>query len=257
MGDSFPRRSGTPAGDEPPLAGRITVVTGASSGIGRAVALALAAQRATVCLVGRDRDRLADVAHRAGPTSPRVLIQQADLSREDEVQQLAGRLQAELTGIDILVHSAGVFRPGAFTSAATEDFDFLYHVNARAPYRLTQALLPLLRASRGQVVFINSTAALGSATGHGLYAASKHALRALADGLRQEVNADGIRVLSVYPGRVATPLQREVFAKEGRSYDPAALLQAEDIAAMVIAAASLPHGAEVTDISLRPTRKSY
>jgi len=257
MGDSFARPSGTPAGAEPPLAGRITVVTGASSGIGRAVALALAAQRATVCLVGRDRDRLADVAGAAGLTSPRVLIQQADLSREAEVQQLAGRLRAELTSIDILVHSAGVFRSGAFTSAAPEDFDCLYHVNARAPYRLTQALLPLLRASRGQVVFINSSAALGGATGNGLYTASKHALRALADSLRQEVNADGIRVLSVYPGRVATPLQREVFANEGRSYDPAALLQPEHIAAMVIAAASLPHGAEVTDISLRPTRKSY
>ena len=95
MDDSFARRSGTPAGAEP-LAGRITVVTGASSGIGRAVALALAAQRATVCLVGRDRDRLADVARSAGLTSPRVLIQQADLSREDEVQQLAGRLRADV-----------------------------------------------------------------------------------------------------------------------------------------------------------------
>lgn len=242
---------------ESPLAGRSAIVTGASSGIGRAIALALAAQRATVCLVGRDRKRLASTARSAEASSPRVLVQQADLGREDEVDDLARRLQAEFANLDVLVHSAGTLRPGSYAETTAQDLDLLYRVNARAPYCLTRALLPLLRASRGQVVFINSSAGLRAGMANGLFASTKHALRALADSLRDEVNADGIRVLSVYPGRVATPTQRELFAREGKPYDPALLLQPEDVAAMVIAALSLPHGAEVTDISMRPARKSY
>jgi NAD(P)-dependent dehydrogenase (short-subunit alcohol dehydrogenase family) len=242
---------------ESPLAGRVAVVTGASSGIGRAISLALAAQGAAVCLVGRDGGRLASAAHSAEATSPRVLVQQADLGLEDEVDRLASRLRAELVSLDVLVHGAGIFRAGSYAEPVAEELDLLYRVNVRAPYRLTQALLPLLRASRGQVVFINSSAGLQAGRANGLYASSKHALRALADSLRDEATADGIRVLSVYPGRVATPIQRELFAREGRPYDPALLLQPEDVAAMIIAALSLPHSAEVTDISMRPARKSY
>jgi NAD(P)-dependent dehydrogenase (short-subunit alcohol dehydrogenase family) len=239
------------------LAGRVAVVTGASSGIGRAIALALADRRAAVCLVGRDRDRLASAAQHAANTSPRVLVEPADLSCEDEVDDLARRLRTELVRLDVLVHSAGLLRGGPHAETPARELDLQYRVNVRAPYRLTQGLLPLLRASRGQVVFINSSAGLHAGRTNGPYAATKHALRALADSLRDEVNADGIRVLSVYPGRVATPLQREVFAREGRPYAPATLLQPEDVAAMVVAALSLPPSAEVTDISMRPARKCY
>jgi NADP-dependent 3-hydroxy acid dehydrogenase YdfG len=242
---------------ESPLAGRVAIVTGASSGIGRAIALALADQHATVCLVGRDAERLARTARSAEAHAPRVLVEQADLSRDGEVADLARRLQAEVAGLDILVHAAGLFRSGSHAETRAEEFDLLYGVNVRAPYCLTRALLPLLRASRGQVVFINSSAGLRAGAGHGLYASTKHALRAQADSLRDEVNADGVRVLSVYPGRVGGPTQRELFAREGKPYDPVLLLQPEDVAAMVIAALSLPRGAEVTDISMRPARKSY
>lgn len=243
---------------ESPLAGRVAVVTGASSGIGRAIALALARQEAIVCLVGRDGKRLAGTARTAETTSPRVLVERVDLARDNEVADLARRLQAEFAGLDVLVHGAGVFRFGSHVDAAgEEELDLLYRVNARAPYCLTRALLPLLRLNGGQIVFINSSAGLRAGPAHGLYAASKHALRALADSLRDEVNSDGIRVLSVYPGRVAGPIQRELFSHEGMPYDPALLLQPEDVAAMVTAALNLPRGAEVTDIIMRPARKSY
>jgi NADP-dependent 3-hydroxy acid dehydrogenase YdfG len=119
---------------------------------------------------------------------------------------------------------------------------------------LTRLCLPALRASHGQVVFVNSTQGIAAGRGVGAYAASKHALRALADSLRQEVNADGVRVLSVYPGRTATPLQAAVFAAEGRAYAPEALMQPEDVAAMVLAAVTLPRTAEVTEIMMRPMR---
>jgi NADP-dependent 3-hydroxy acid dehydrogenase YdfG len=240
---------------DPPLAGLVAVVTGASSGIGRAIALALAAQRACVCLVGRDRDRLAAAARDAGVTSPRVLVQQAELGSAEGVDDRARRLHAELPRVDVLVHAAGIHSAGSHADGDVRDLDLQYAVNVRTPFRLTQALLPLLRASRGQVVFVNSSAGHRAGGANGMYAATKHALRALADSLREEVNGDGIRVLSVYPGRVATPIQRELSAREGRSYDPEVLLQPQDVAAIILGAISLPPTAEVTDISLRPMRK--
>jgi NADP-dependent 3-hydroxy acid dehydrogenase YdfG len=238
-----------------PLAGNVAVVTGASSGIGRAVALALAARGARVCLVGRDRERLEATAQEAAGHSPRVIIEQADFESEASVNELAGRLAAELPRVDVLVHSAGILRVGSHADSDVRDLDLQYRVNVRAPYRLTQALLPMLRANRGQVVFVNSSAGRRVGRANGQYAATKHALRALADSLRNEVNEDGIRVTSVYPGRVATPLQRELSKIEGRAYEPERLVQPDDVAAVILAAICLPRTAEVTDISIRSAQK--
>jgi NADP-dependent 3-hydroxy acid dehydrogenase YdfG len=105
-------------------------------------------------------------------------------------------------------------------------------------------------------VFINSSAGLGAKAGVGQYAASKHALKAIADSLRAEVNALGLRVLSVFPGRTASPMQAAVHALEGKAYHPESLLQPQDVAAVVLNALSLPRSAEVTDISIRPLVKS-
>jgi NADP-dependent 3-hydroxy acid dehydrogenase YdfG len=90
----------------------------------------------------------------------------------------------------------------------------------------------------------------------GQYAASKHALKAIADSLRDEVNTEGIRVLSVYPGRTASPLQAAVHQMEGRTYHPERLMQPEDVALAVINALGLPRSAEVTDIHIRPMAKA-
>src|SRR5690242_6858519 len=102
---------------------------------------------------------------------------------------------------------------------------------------------------------MNSSAGLSARAGVGQYAATKHALRAIADTLREEVNTDGIRVLSVFPGRTASPMQATVHANEGRVYHPDHLIQPEDIAKVVIDALSLPRTAEIMDIRIRPLRK--
>jgi short-subunit dehydrogenase len=120
---------------------------------------------------------------------------------------------------------------------------------------LTQALLPLLKARQGQIVFINSTVGLRAGANVGQYAATKHGLKALADSLRDEVNADGVRVLSVFLGRTATPMQAAIHEMEGRVYHPEFLMQPEDVAAVVINALSLPRTAEMTDIHVRPMIK--
>ena len=120
-----------------------------------------------------------------------------------------------------------------------------------------QKLLPLLKKPRGQIVFINSSAGLTARPNVGYFSATQHALKALTDTLRDEVNVDGIRVLSIYPGRTATPRIQALHVIEGRPYQPEYLLQPDDIASVVLNAVTLPWTAEVTDISLRPMQKSY
>jgi NAD(P)-dependent dehydrogenase (short-subunit alcohol dehydrogenase family) len=233
--------------------GQTAVVTGASSGIGRAIALELLAGEASVYLVGRSRERLGEVADEAGEASGRARCVETDLAVDGQVLALAGGLRREAGRVDILVHSAGIITLGTVESCPVEELDRQYRVNLRGPYLLTQALVPLLRESRGQIVFINSSVGLASPGARvGQYAATKHGLRALAESLRAELNPDGVRVLSVFPGRTATPMQESVFREEGRAYTAGRLLQPRDIAASVVAALGLPRTAEVTDINLRP-----
>jgi len=122
---------------------------------------------------------------------------------------------------------------------------------------MIQTMFPLLRKAAGQIVFINSSAGLRSPATTGQFSATQHAFRSIADSLREEVNPLGIRVLSVYPGRTATPRVAKLFEKEGRAYQPDLLMQAEDVAEMVTHSLRLPRTAEVTDISIRPMQKSY
>jgi NAD(P)-dependent dehydrogenase (short-subunit alcohol dehydrogenase family) len=141
--------------------------------------------------------------------------------------------------------------------ARIEDLDDQYATNVRAPYMVTQQLLPLLANGRGQIVFINSSAGLSAKRSEvGQYAATKHALKAIADSLREEVNPRGIRVLSVYLGRTATPMQEALCQQEGKVYHPQMLMQPEDVASVVVQALMLPSTAEVTDISIRPMLKT-
>jgi NADP-dependent 3-hydroxy acid dehydrogenase YdfG len=234
------------------LKGAVAVVTGASSGIGRALALALSREGSSVGLVGRNAERLEDVAREARGEASRVHTYEADLGDAAAVRRLARRLEEDFDRLDILVHSAGVITHGSVESARVEDLDRQYAANIRGPYVLTQATLGLLRRSTGQVVFINSSVGLRGKRNVSAYAATKHALRALADSLRDEVNADGIRVLSVFLGRTATPMQAAIHHASKQQYRPEQLIQAADVAAVVLSALTLPRTAEVTDISLRP-----
>jgi short-subunit dehydrogenase len=236
---------------ETELFGRLAVVTGASSGVGRAISLALARQGVRLCLIGRDAARLSQTTNEARLTSQATSFQ-LDLNQERSLRPLLSRLKAE-GGVDILVHSAGVIHEGAMENAPMEDFDAQIGINVRAPYILTKRLLPLLSNAAGQVVFINSSAGLSAKRPDiGQYGATKHALKAIADSLREEVNERGIRVLTVYLGRTATPMQKALFKKRRVPYNPETLLQPADVASVVVHALALPRTAEVTDIHIRP-----
>jgi NADP-dependent 3-hydroxy acid dehydrogenase YdfG len=232
-------------------------VTGASSGIGRAIVISLAQNGVRVCAVGRDVIRLGETVRSAEINLP-VLPIETDLAEDQSIGRLEHVLVTQFGRLDILVHSAGVVQHNRMASARIEDFDSQYALNVRMPYLLTKTLLPMLKASCGQVVFINSTLGVSAKRPEvAQFAASQHAMKAVADSLREEVNANGIRILSVYPGRTATPRQKRLYQEEGKAYRPELLMQPEDVAAMVVSALCLPRTAEVTDIHMRPMQKSY
>src|SRR5690606_19771486 len=157
--------------------GKSALVTGAGGGIGRAVALRLAAEGAQVHALGRTDASLAGLraALKAAGARARTIV--CDLTQDDAVTSLPARLDR----LDVLVHCAGFIRLAPLESVDLSDFDRQYRVNVRAPLLLTQVLLPRLRAARGQVVFINSSVGVRVKEGAGAYAASKHALKAIAD----------------------------------------------------------------------------
>jgi NADP-dependent 3-hydroxy acid dehydrogenase YdfG len=231
------------------------VVTGATSGIGRSLSLALAQRGATVWAFARGADRLAAVADEARGLDGSITPLIGDLENDAEILAAARRVNAESGSIDLLVHSAGALALGSFGSLSIDDFDRLYRVNLRAPALLTQELLEPLRRARGQVVFINSSAGLRASAENVLYAATKHGLKAIADGLRDEVNKDHVRVISVFVGRTDTPMQRRVHEHERRDYRPELLLRPEDVVDVVLAAIAVPPTGEVTDVSVRPAAK--
>jgi NADP-dependent 3-hydroxy acid dehydrogenase YdfG len=237
------------------FAGQFAIVTGGGGGIGRAICQTLAREGAVVWAVGRTPATLADTIAGCGR---HARAHQADLTDDAQVGQLVDAADGAFGQVDILVHSAGTIAYGAVADTPVDGLDALYRSNVRLPYQITKTLLPLLRKRPGQIVFVNSSIVFGGTRANvSQFAVTQHAVRAFAETLRKEVNPDGVRVLCVYPGRTATSRQARLYERDGKPYEPELLLQPEDIATMVSTALALPATAEVTDISIRPMRKSY
>ena len=238
------------------LSGQIAVITGASSGIGKAIALCLAEQGLTLCLIGRDSASLELVANSAEKFSPKVHTYQADLTKDEDLRILVEGIQNDVPCINILVHCAGVLTAGRMEAADVTDLDTQYCTNVRAPYTLTKGLLSMVISCAGQIVMMNSSIWQQARAGLSQYAATKYALKGFTDSLRDEVNGDGVRVLSMFLGRTATPMQADLHEQQGASYHPEALIQPEDVALTILSLLTLPKTSEVTDIHIRPMRKS-
>ena len=225
------------------------MVTGAGRGIGRAIARKLSQQGASVLCLSRTSSELEETI--AGAEGAHALA--IDIAAEASGRHIVQRAMDGLGRIDMLIHSAGVFCAGTLDQLDFADFDRLFRINVRAPYALTQTALPVLKQAKGQIVFVNSTILrAANIAGRGTFAATQCALKALADSIRDEVNATGVRVLSVMPGTTATPRQEALFAAVGRDYHPERLLQPDDVAEVVCAALALPRTAEATDLFVRP-----
>ncbi|MEO1078560.1 MAG: SDR family NAD(P)-dependent oxidoreductase [Pseudomonadota bacterium] len=239
------------------LSERVVVISGATSAIGRALCRAFVDDGGTIYLLGRNVDRLHALADEMARPNLDVSVAVTDLCSVTSIEELAATIGKRESRVDLLIHAAGEFATGPIATADVTEFDKLFQANVRGAYLLVQALLPLVRRPPGQIVFLNSTVGLHGKEATSAYAATQHGLRAIADSLRAEENRNGIRVVSLYLGRVATERQERIFAQEGREYQPELLLQPDDVAAMVVAAVQLPRTAEVTEIRMRPLVKSY
>lgn len=232
--------------------GRVAVVTGASRGIGRAISLALARSGASVHSVARDRLALEAMA----TEQHGIIAQPTDIQDDEALEALHVCLDAAAPGPDLLVHCAGVIAHAPIRDADPADLDAMFAVNLRAAYRLTQGLLPKLIANQGDVAFVNSSVTQFPRAHSGQFAATQHALVGFANSLREEVNPMGVRVLTLYPGKTATPRQERLHASSADDYRPSLMLQPDDVAAALVGALSLPRRAEITEIRIRPTAKS-
>ena len=219
------------------------LITGAGGGIGSAIATALAPTH-TLLLAGRPSDRLDAVAQRLGATTFPL-----DLTDTDEIEASCEVVDE----LDVLVHNAGVFLPGRVAESSVEEWRATFAVNVFGAVALTLTLLPALRSARGQVVFVNSGSGRKAAPMMASYSASKFALRAFADSLRED--EPELRVTTVYPGRTDTDMQREFTAFEGRPYDPAEFLRPDTVAAAVANVVATPPDGHVHEVVLRPRRR--
>jgi short-subunit dehydrogenase len=233
------------------LAGKTAVVTGASSGIGHAIARRLAAEGVSLALLSRSVTALRALASEVRGQAPFVHWEALDFSDLDAMKRASSSLLAVVPDVDILVHSAGILALGRIEDVPPEQFLEQFKVNALAPYALTRHLLPALRRRQGDIVFINSRAGLVTRPEIVHYCASKHAMKVVADGLRAELHGSGVRVMSVYPGRVATPMQRQVHEARGQEYRPELYMSAEEVAEAVVKALGMPPNFELADMVVR------
>lgn len=236
------------------FSGQTILVTGASGGVGEAVVRRLAKLGATICLSGRNQKRLEELARQL-PGGP-AQCYPADMTVEDELLRVAQGFLGKNRRLDAVVHCAAIISLAPIATAAVRDFERQFQTNVVGPFRLTQLLLPALISSRGQVVFMNSSAGRHATAEVSQYAATKHALKAVADSLREECNPAGVRVCSLFLGSTATPMQEAIRAQQKRPYEPERLIQPGDVAEMVSAVLALPRTAEVTDLVLRPMEKA-
>jgi short-subunit dehydrogenase len=219
------------------------LITGAGSGIGAVLADTLHARGDSLVLLARSQQRADELATRW----PEARFLVADLARPGVVDDL--ELPATL---DSVVHAAGVVHLGDVADLTAEQWREQLDVNLLAPVALTRVALPALRAGRGTVVFVNSGAGLRAHPQWSAYAASKHGLRAVADALRAEESAQGVRVTSVYPGRTATPMQKRVHEQEGKAYDATSWIRAETVSDAILHVLDLPRDATMPDVVLSP-----
>jgi len=228
--------------------GNIAWITGAGTGIGKAVAEGFVAAGARVVLSSRDGRRLDSVAQELG--SDVALVLPCDVTMAEEVAAAHQSIRNRVGEVDVLVNSAGatVFR--SFLDSDIEDFDRLVATNLRGPFLCTKAVLPsMLERGKGSIVMISSIAAMELFTDSSVYSATKAGLKLLADCLRLEVRKSGVRVINVFPGATNTPIWPErVREKHGSK-----MMSSSDVASAILHACSAPEGVLYEQIMLQPT----
>jgi NADP-dependent 3-hydroxy acid dehydrogenase YdfG len=247
------------------LTGTVALVTGASSGIGEATAVALAEEGARVALVARRRDRLEALAERLGG-SDNALVIEADVTEPAQAQAAVNTTVAELGRLDTLVNNAGVMLLGPIVDAPIEEWQRMVHLNVLGLLYCTHAALPHLLAAATEeprrvadVINVSSTAGRLARLNSGVYNATKFAVGAFSESLRQEVTARYVRVVIIEPGATATELashnRPEILEGISRTFGGIQRMEAEDIANSIRYAVTQPRHVAVNEILIRPTEQ--
>lgn len=236
------------------LQGKVALVTGASSGIGKALALALGAEGADVVLVGRAQDRLDAVARAIGT---QTLAISADLATPAEVDRVVAEALARFGRIDLLLPNAGLYIPGNVAEGDPDAWDQLIAINVNSVFRLIRAVLPGMIAQKGGHILVTS-----SVSGHQaiewepVYSASKHAIQSFVHGLRRQVGPHNVRVGAIAPGVVLNELwgytdpariAEKVASREG--------LRSEDVADAVLFMLTRPDNVTIRDLVILPANQ--
>jgi NADP-dependent 3-hydroxy acid dehydrogenase YdfG len=245
------------------LDGKVAAVTGASSGIGEATALALVAEGAAVALAARRTDRITDLAARIEADGGKALAIETDITDESQANRFIERTNEELGGLDILVNNAGLMLLGPVAGAPTEQWRQMIDVNLLGLLYCTHAALPIMGAAgSGDVVNVASVAGRIAAAGSGVYNMTKWGVVGFSEALRQECSRAGVRVTAIEPGWVDTELQGhnehplvvERMNKLIETIDK--ILEPEDIARAITFAVTQPPHVSINEMLIRPTSSS-
>jgi clavulanate-9-aldehyde reductase len=239
------------------LSNQVVAITGASSGIGEATALACAKAGASVALAARRIDRIEQLAERIVADGGRAIAVQTDVGEESQARAFLQRAHSELGRLDVLVNNAGVMLLGPIENAPTEEWRRMIHANVFGVLYCTHAALPLMKEQgSGHIVNISSVAGRVARAGTGVYNLTKFGIGAFSESLRQEAVPLGVRVTVIEPGAVATELpmhnRPEVLTEMAKRFQGVTPLAAEDIASAVLYAIGQPPNVAVGELLLRP-----
>ncbi len=240
------------------LSGQVVAITGASSGIGEATALACAQAGAAVALAARRVERIEQLAERIAGEGGRAIAVQTDVGDEQQASAFVRRAHAELGRLDVLVNNAGVMLLGPIVGAPTEEWRRMIDANVYGVLYCTHAALPLMaERGTGHVVNVSSVAGRVARQGSGVYNLTKFGVGAFSESLRQEGVALGVRVTLIEPGAVATELaghnRPEIREQIAHRFGDVERLTAEDIAGAILYAIGQPPRVSINEVLVRPS----
>lgn len=241
------------------LAGKVALVTGASSGIGEGIALALAEAGATVAVAARRADRLSGLVQRIEAAGGKALAIAADMTVEAEAIRAVEDTAAQLGRIDILINSAGVMQAGGIENADLDEYRRVFDINVFGTVYTSRAAIPhMLAQGAGDIVTISSLAGRKGGAMTNSYSASKHAVNAMTDAMRQELGDRNIRVSILMPGATTSEVGDSITDPNWRKAIQAHVskdgaVQPADIGATIVFMLSLPRNVNIAEIAVRPT----
>ena len=244
------------------IAGKVVVITGASSGLGEAAARLLSAQGAIIVLGARRHDHIQALANELTAQGGSALALATDVTQRNEVKALVDAAVTAFGRVDVLINNAGLMPHSLLECLKVEDWERMIDVNLKGVlYGIAAALPHMQRQKFGHIINVSSVAGHKVGVGGAVYAATKHAVRALSEGLRQEVKAYNIRTTVISPGAVATELPQSAtepdVAKSLGDFYAKYAISADSFARAVVFAMSQPDDMDVNEILFRPTRQEY